>query len=179
MIREVDLVSFLPPFMAEFKEIGIALETENPEFLLVWKAADQVLKNEFIETADEYGIARFEKMLDILPSREDTLESRRARVRSQWIKVLPYTVRMLLQKLRIVCGNTDFVLKNDFEKGYTLVLYTNLEQFGSVEEAENVLGTMVPCNIKTVSRNRIGADAGGHCYFTGVVSFAEIVTISD
>lgn len=179
MIREIDLVSYLPPFMAGFKEIVITLEAENPEFLLVWRAADQVLKNEFIEMADEYGISRFEKMLGILPSREDTLESRRARVRSQWINVLPYTVRMLLQKLQIVCGSTDFVLKNDFEKGYTLLLYTNLEQFGSVEEVENILGTMVPCNIRTVSRNRIGAYAGGYCYFTGVVSFAEIVTISD
>lgn len=179
MIREVDLVSYLPPFMAEFKEICTTLEAENPEFQMVWKASDQVLKNEFIETADEYGISRFEKMLGIFPSRGDTLEIRRERVRSQWINVLPYTVRMLLQKLQIVCGSTDFVLKNDFDKGYTLILYTNLEQFGSVEEVENILSTMVPCNIMIVSRNRIGADVGGYCYFTGVVSFAEIVTISD
>lgn len=179
MIREVDLVSYLPPFMAEFREIDIALKAEDPEFLLLWKAADKVLKNEFIETADEYGIERFERMLDILPSPEDTLESRRARVQSQWVNVLPYTARMLLQKLQIVCRSTDFELRNDFEKGYTLILYTNLEQFGSVGEAENILNTMVPCNIRTVSRNRIRAGAGGYCYFTGVVSFAEIVTISD
>lgn len=179
MIREIDLVSYLPPFIAGFKEISATLEAENPEFLLVWRAADQVLKNEFIETSDEYGISRFEKMLNILPSWEDTLESRRARVRSQWINVLPYTVRMLLQKLQIICGSTDFVLKTDFEKSYTLILQTNLEQFGSVEEVENTLGTMVPCNIRTVSRNSIRAYAGGYAYFTGVVSFAEIVTISD
>ena len=122
MIREIDLVSYLPPFIAGFKEISATLEAENPEFLLVWRAADQVLKNEFIETSDEYGISRFEKMLNILPSWEDTLESRRAKVRSQWINVLPYTVRMLLQKLQIICGSTDFVLKTDFEKSYTLIL---------------------------------------------------------
>ena len=55
MIREVDLVSYLPPFMAEFKEIMATLEAENPEFVLVWEAADRVLQNEFIETSDEYG----------------------------------------------------------------------------------------------------------------------------
>ena len=54
MIREIDLVSYLPPFIAGFKEISATLEAENPEFLLVWRAADQVLKNEFIETSDEY-----------------------------------------------------------------------------------------------------------------------------
>ena len=54
MTREVDLVSYLPPFLAEFKEIAVALEAENPEFQIVWKATDKVLKNRFISTADEY-----------------------------------------------------------------------------------------------------------------------------
>ena len=58
MIREVDLVSCLPPFMAEYKEIHTALTAEDPEFVLVWKAADRTLRNEFIATADEYGISK-------------------------------------------------------------------------------------------------------------------------
>lgn len=91
MIREVDLVSYLPPFVAEYKETNLTLTAENPEFVLVWEAADRALKNEFIATADEYGIGRFEKILHILPSRDDTLESRRARVQSRWFTSLPYT----------------------------------------------------------------------------------------
>ena len=55
MTKEVDLVSYLPPYLAEFKEISVALEAENPEFVIVWNAADRVLYNEFIATADEYG----------------------------------------------------------------------------------------------------------------------------
>ena len=64
-MKKVDLVSYLPPFMADFKEITVTLKAENPEFVLVWVAAEQVLQNEFIETADEYGISRFEKILNI------------------------------------------------------------------------------------------------------------------
>ena len=105
MIREVDLVSYLPPFIAEYKETNITLEAENPEFVLVWKAADRVLYNEFIATADEYGISRFEKILNILPSRDDTLESRRIRVQARWFMNLPYTWRMLIQKLASMCAN--------------------------------------------------------------------------
>ena len=93
MTREVDLVSYLPPFLAEFKEIAVTLEAENPEFVLVWNAAERVLYNEFIETADEYGISRFEKILNILPSKEDTLESRRARVQARWFNTIPYTMK--------------------------------------------------------------------------------------
>ena len=65
MTKTVDLVSYLPPFMADFKEISVTLEAENPEFVLVWNAADRVLQNEFIESADEYGISRFEKIWNI------------------------------------------------------------------------------------------------------------------
>ena len=43
MIREVDLVSYLPPFIAEFQEINSTLTAENPEFKIVWEAADRVL----------------------------------------------------------------------------------------------------------------------------------------
>ena len=99
MIRDVDLVSYLPPFIAEFREINSTLTAENPEFKIVWEAADRVLKNEFIATADEYGISRFERILKIYPSTEDTLESRRARVQARWFASLPYTWRMLLEKL--------------------------------------------------------------------------------
>ena len=95
MTKTVDLVSYLPPFMADFKEISVTLEAENPEFVLVWNAADRVLQNEFIESADEYGISRFEKILNILPSTEDTLESRRARVQARWFNTIPYTMKSL------------------------------------------------------------------------------------
>lgn len=37
MIREVDLVSYLPPFMQTYKEPVAALEAENPEFQIVGK----------------------------------------------------------------------------------------------------------------------------------------------
>lgn len=103
MVREVDLVSYLPHFVARYQETSTTLIAENPEFQAVWKAADRVLYNEFLATADEYGISRFEKLLGILPLSGDTLEARRLRVQSKWFLALPYTWRMLLQKLTILC----------------------------------------------------------------------------
>lgn len=41
MIREVDLVSYLPPYLQEYnQETVAALEAENPEFRLIWEASD-------------------------------------------------------------------------------------------------------------------------------------------
>lgn len=100
MIREVDLVSYLPPFMQSYKEPVAALEAENPEFSLMWSATDRCLRNRFISTADEYGISRFEKMLKIYPTADDTLESRRSRVQSKWFNTIPYTWKVLLQLIQ-------------------------------------------------------------------------------
>lgn len=154
MIREVDLVSYLPPFVAGYKETNLTLTAENPEFVLVWEAADRALKNEFIATADEYGIARFEKLLNIVPIRDDTLENRRARVRFRWFTMLPYTWRMLIQKLSALCDENDFTIAGQFDF-YRIDLNVHLELPGQVEELERIIETMVPCNMVVDVKNSI------------------------
>lgn len=177
MIREVDLVSYLPQFMKEYKEPVAALEAENPEFELVWIAANQVLKNRFIETADEYGISRYEQMLGIYPSVEDTLESRRSRVRSRWFNKIPYTLKVLLQKLEVLC-DTDFTLTDNFSEGYTLTLLTDLELYGQVEELERIISTMTPCNIVLDARNIFKVDVEGGYYVGNAISCVDLDNIS-
>lgn len=158
MIREVDLVSYLPPFIAEYKETNLTLTAENPEFVLVWKAADRTLKNEFIATADEYGVSRFEKILHILPSRDDTLENRRSRIQFRWFTNLPYTWQMLIQKLIALYGEDDFTITTQFDF-YQINLNVNLELFGQVEDLEHIIETMLPCNMVMDVKNIIFINA--------------------
>lgn len=178
MIREVDLVSYLPPYMQTYNEPVAALEAENPEFILIWTATDRVLKNRFIETADEYGISRYEKMLGIHPSSDDTLESRRSRVRSKWFNKIPYTLKVLLQKLEVLC-DTDFTLTDNFSEGYTLTLLTDLELYGQVEELERIINTMTPCNIVFESNNQIPCNAEGDALFGGGLVFINEFNITN
>lgn len=149
MIREVDLVSMLPPFLAEYRELRAALEAENPEFVLVWRAADRVLNNEFITTADEYGIGRFEQMLNIPPSREDSLETRRTRVLSRWFTTLPYTWRRLLQKLSLICGAEGFQALMPEENGYRVRVCIRMDGYEGphLREVRRMLDGMVPVNM--------------------------------
>ena len=164
--------------MAEYKETNLTLTAENPEFVLVWKAADRALKNEFIATADEYGISRFEKILHILPSRDDTLESRRSRVQSRWFTSLPYTWRMLIQKLIALCGEDDFTITKQFDF-YRIDLDVHLELFGQVEELERIIETMLPCNMVMDAENRIQADGDTNLYAGGVLSVCTVVEAED
>ena len=172
MIRNVDLVSYLPPIMAEFQEYRATLEAENPEFVLVWNATDQVLQNEFIATADEYGISRFEQILNILPSKEDTLESRRSRVQTRWFNTIPYTLKALLGKLIALCGENNFTVVKDYDH-YKISIFTDFELFGQAEELDFTLDTMIPCNMIVVSRNNIPCNASGFALICGGVCFVQ------
>lgn len=178
MIRDIDLVSYLPPFIAEFQEINAALTAENPEFRIVWEAADRVLRNEFIATADEYGISRFEGILKIYPSTEDNLESRRARVQARWFMALPYTWRMLLEKLISVCRENRFTISKDF-LFYKINLEVNLDIFGQVEELERLIEAMVPCNMVLDAQNKILCAAEGVLAIAGGVGATEFFFITN
>ena len=178
MTRNVDLVSYLPSFMTEYKEPVLALEAENPEFDLLWVAKDKVLYNRFIETADEYGISRYEAMLGISPTAQDTLESRRSRVRSLWFNTIPYTLKTLIRKLITLCGEGNFEVRNDFEVGYNLTVITDLELYGQVEQLEHILDIMTPMNLVVDSQNMFNVSASGGSYIGGQIGWVDLDEIT-
>lgn len=169
MTRDVSLLAYLPPFMQDFTEIAATLNAEDPEFVIMWDSADRVLKNQFIATADEYGISRFEKILKILPSKEDTLESRRSRVQNRWFNDMPYTMRVLISRLTTLCADHGFTLTKYFTDAYTLEIHTDLEIFGQVEELERIIEGVIPCNLIVKSANHISISAAGFTNISGTV----------
>lgn len=169
MARNVDLISYLPPFVAEFKEITAALKAENPEFDSLQSAANNVLQNEFIETCDEYGVSRFEKMLGILPDINDNLAARRNRVMMRWNSTIPYTYKSLIEKLTVICGEDNFALYPDWES-YSIKVVAAMPNCGQVEELNNLLEYIIPANIIVFSENRMCREYGNSVYvgtFTG------------
>ncbi len=176
MNKEVDLIRYLPLFIAEYKEIQQIMNTENPEFNLLESEAEKVRNNQYIISCDENGIAGFERLLNIVPCADDTLESRRARVWARWFTALPYTLRTLIAKLISVCGSDNFTLVCEFD-AYRIVVETRFELFGQVEELENLLDAMIPCNMIMDSRNRISSQTGAEIYLGGVVAQAVHVEI--
>lgn len=142
-IRETDLVSYLPPFLMEYPQLCTTLEAEDPEFLLIWQAASRVFANKFIETADEYGISRFERLLRIYPESGASLEARRARVLALWFMPLPYTWRKLLEKLVAIYGKDDFYARQ-YPNEYRIRVEVFLENISEVRE---VIYAMLPANM--------------------------------
>ena len=168
MLRESELKSYLPPHLQEYKEIAAALDAEDPEFTIAWSAADRILRNEFIATADESGIERFEKLLGLLPFEDDNLESRRARVQTNWFSALPYTLKMLIKKLTVLCGGDDFKITKKFNK-YTITVATHLRLYSQLLSLREVLNDMIPANMVIESNNSIIVPADGSAkIYTGL-----------
>lgn len=178
MNRKVDLLSYLPPFLQDFKENKETLEAMDPEFTLAWNGADQVLKNEFIETADEFGISRFEGILNILPSKQDTLEVRRRRVLFRWFNRFPQTLRVFLERLAEICRNSDYTVTKNFLE-YRMDITTNLEEAGQAEELDRLIEEMIPCNMVIISANHLPCETEEKLYAAGAVCFVEQIIIAD
>ncbi len=172
--NSVNLLEYLPPFLREYREMKAVMNAENPELSALYENADRVLNNEFIATADEYGIERFEKLLGILPSKSDTLESRRARVLSRWFTQLPYTLRAFLAKLYGLSDYGNIEVAVDFDR-YRIAIDTDFELYGQTSEIERLVELMFPCNIIADLRNTIRLSAHGEYKHGGAVRFTEII----
>lgn len=154
MIRNIALLSYLPPYMKEYKELQVIFKAEDPEIEAVQENIQEVLNNIFIGTADEYGISRFEKILGIIPSVEDTIESRRQRILFRWNDKSPYTIGYLNEKLRELCGNDYLVELN----GYCLTVTVHLNKYGEIANVHKLLCDILPCNIQWEIINNSAAE---------------------
>jgi len=146
MKRDANLISYLPPVLQKVREYQTITNAENPEFQQVFDTSEKVLGNLFIHDADEAGIARYEKILGIKPSADDTLQSRIFRVIARWNDRIPYTWNSLLNKLDVLCGegNYTIILRND---EYIIDLTTHMGIYGGLNELYNLLDKMIPCNL--------------------------------
>lgn len=152
MLREVNLINHLPPFMREYIEMQEIMKAEQPDIQVLEDETEKIKNNQFILTCDEVGISRYEKMLNIVPNANDTLDARISRVLTRWNDSLPYTLRSLDYKLKNMCGEGNYQILPNFND-YELELIVNLPLSGQVSELDNLLSYMIPANIVVTSRN--------------------------
>lgn len=147
MAKEVDLLSYWMPLLRQLKEFKEIANTEEPELRYILAAIDRTLANMFIETADEYGIKRYEDMMDIVPDEEDTLDTRRFRVLTLWNNYVPYTKSELYKRLVSICGSESaFELEENYDE-YWIKVITHLGVNGAFELLSDTFKEILPCNL--------------------------------
>ncbi len=147
MIREIDLREYLPPFLVEYRELKRILETENIFLQQVENENWQIVDNRFITSCDEYGISRYERMMNITPLDDDTLDDRRFRILSNWNKVLPYNFAFLYNQLVTLCGEDNFSMTIE---NMVLTIKLGLTSKRQTNAVQELCDTIVPCAVLVI-----------------------------
>ncbi len=144
--KQVDMMRKIPDVLKDVREIKALIDTENIEMNLLNAALALYLNNTFVETADSYGIGRWEAMLQIVPKLTDTLDERRFRVLSRINERLPFTIRSLEQQLATLCGPSGYTVELLHEQ-YLLKVRVELTAKSKLEDVRAMLTRVVPANI--------------------------------
>ena len=104
--------------------------------------------------------------------------SRRARVLARWFTNVPYTIKALISKLQNLCGESNFSISTDYEF-YKITITVDLELFGQVDELDYIIESMMPCNIVTITTNKIPCNIKGNAFVGGGLCFVHNFTVSN
>lgn len=141
----IDILDYLPDVIKDVTEYQEIANAENPTINSLWENHRKTFNNQFINTLDEQGCTRWEKMLDITPKGTATVEDRRLAILARINASLPYTYRQLENFLRNICAD-DYTMTLDNEN-YTLTVLLSLSRQNQFDEVSNLLARVIPANI--------------------------------
>ena len=141
----IDILDYLPDVIKDVTEYQEIANAENPTINSLWENHRKTFNNQFINTLDEQGCTRWEKMLDITPKGTATVEDRRLAILARINTSLPYTYRQLENFLRNICAD-DYTMTLDNEN-YTLTVLLSLSRQNQFDEVSNLLAKVIPANL--------------------------------
>ena len=140
------LNEYLPPILLKTYEFPLLCDTEQREFDRLNTAVDEVLDAQFVSTAGERGIERYEQIFSIVPQDTDTLDERRFRVLAKINAQLPFSIRRLRQQLSTLCDEDGYRMEIDGGR-YTLTVKVALTAKRNQQAVEELLADIVPANM--------------------------------
>lgn len=146
MARKADVLSYLPPVLQDVYEMQAVSQAENSELSRLWQGAEDAMNDQFVETATENGVSRWEKMLLLSPKGTDTLPERKFRIQSALSGRLPFTVWALREQLDGLCGPGNYALTVDHPNFKVTVLLALAAQ-ENYDTVCDMLRKMLPANL--------------------------------
>lgn len=139
----MELIKYLPEYMAKIKELEIINKVEQTEFNIFNSKISDIQKEMFISTAGEIGISRFEKMLNI-ENLDSDMDYRRLRI---LLKLSGFNNGSIEKRLSDIVGEDNYLLNVDIDNKYVEVrLLVRSEKY--LDEVAKLLDKIVPCNLK-------------------------------
>lgn len=144
--REIDILEHWPPILQQIKEFIEIAKVENPYLEWLWNKIEEILDNQFIVSANEEGLARYERMLKLSVPATDTIETRRFRLLTKYQEQNPLTYKVLINLLNSLLGEGKYVLIRDVANK-TLTVKIELTVKGQFYAVVDMLERIVPQNM--------------------------------
>ncbi|MCQ4637151.1 YmfQ family protein [Anaerovorax odorimutans] len=140
------LIEYYPQHLAKYREFKAITAAEQIELDSILAEINQGLENQFVETADEEAISRYEKIYSVEPMPGATLEERRFNLMARLTEQTPYTQRKLAEMLAALCGENGYVLSLDIGN-YAVQVGVELTAKNNELAVKRLMGNVLPCNL--------------------------------
>lgn len=151
--RKVHIERYWPDVFGKLREAQEIAKALNPEYDLLYEKIRDFINDCFIETARENVLARWEKIVGVVPLSTDTLEERRNRVLYLLQITLPYTERRLKKVfLAQIVGEGNYQVTVDPITSTIEVLINPAKQ-AQWNDVIQMLDTILPCNMELIVGN--------------------------
>lgn len=141
------LIDYLPPVLHGVLEFQAINGANEPEIILAWDALDRVLDNQFLDSADEIGVAVWEGELALYPKGADTLGTRKLRIKAQQNLRPPFTLNWLRRWLDAQYGSLGASTVAYNPTNYMLTVRVPYAEDYDYTEAARLLAWAIPCNV--------------------------------
>lgn len=140
------LLEYLPQTLQGIQEFTQITKTEQKEADGLWAEFGHALDDVSIVTATPEGLARYEEPLGILPKTTATPDERRFVLLARYNEQLPYTRRILEQRLEALCGVNGYSVDVDPTEKTIRVLVARTART-NFDEVAALLERVIPCNM--------------------------------
>lgn len=138
---------YVPDVYKGVKEMDELVKAQDHNWDILISLVDKEYARMYIQTSDEIGVERFERVMEITadPSIE-TLEFRKERLLARSNSTLPYTTIWLRNYLNAVIGETNYELDVDYDD-LIITLYGFLLDYSWSREVAYTIRDIKPCNV--------------------------------
>jgi hypothetical protein len=142
-MRDRALTDWLPPVLQPAREYRVFLnDAVQPETDLLWDLTGILRSEQFIETAGENGVSRWEGMMRLLPS--GNLRERKDAVIKRLFETPLFNEKTLHSTLEELCGGERFTVQIDHIR---CVLTVGVVPSVPIEAVSSMLSRRLPANI--------------------------------
>ena len=134
----------LPEFIGSIKEFVELDNVITPELEEINKKIWQLQQNQFIESANEEGLKRYEQMLKIAPVND--IDMRRFNILNKYNSSIPFTMTWLVNTLNTIVGKGDFLIDMSYNT-YTLTISIIKPKEHLIPTLKKDLRERIPANL--------------------------------